>query len=153
MSEPATENIAPVKSRVIPGQFLVVSLLFLGIAATAFMFVYFEQHSRPFRSLREAIGREFRHSRPNVEGGRNKGRGPKTLRITMSVEFPPAEDTANADQVVARVHEIIRKHTDVNEFEKVDVNLVQFVPQEMAKVKTFTWIPAQDKSPAGTESR
>ncbi len=152
MSETSTENIAPMKSQVIPGQILVVLLLILGIAATAFMFVYFEQHSRPFRGLREAIGREFRHSRPNVEGGRNKGRGPKTLRITMSVEFPPAEDTANANQVVERVHEIIRQHADVNEFEKIDVNLVQFVPQEVAKVKTFTWVPNQDKSPTDTES-
>ena len=118
---------------------MVIVLLLIGIAATALMFVYWDQHTRPFRSLREAIGREFRHSRPNVEGGRSKGRGPWTLRISMSVDFPPGEDSPQAKRVVKRVLEITRNHGEIKELEKIEVNLIQFIPQELAKTRTFTW--------------
>jgi hypothetical protein len=141
-----------VRSRVVSGQFLVVLLLVLGISATALMFVYWEQHTRPFRGLREAIGREFRHSRPNVEGGRHKGRGPMTLRITMSVDFPPGEETAKSNQIVDRLREIVQQHTDVSQFDKVEFNLVQFVPQELAKTRTFTWVPNESEPPDKSDS-
>lgn len=118
-------------------------LLAIGIAATALMFVYWEQHTRPFRALREAIGREFRHSRPIVEGGRHKGRGPKTLRISMSVDFPPGEETAKSNQIVTRLREIAQQHTDIHQFEKIEFNLIHFVPQELAKTRQFTWDPNQ----------
>lgn len=103
------------------------------------MFVYWDQHTRPFRSLREAIGREFRHSRPNVEGGRQKGRGPWTLRISMSVDFPPAEDSPRATEIVNRVLELAHQHHDTTDVDKIEINLIQFVPQELAKTRTFTW--------------
>lgn len=135
------ETPAPIRSRQFSGSWLVIGLLCLGIAATALMFVYWDQHTRPFRTLREAIGKEFRHSRPNVEGGRHKGRGPWTLRISMSVDFPPAEDSPRANQIFHRVLEIARQHHDLKEFEKIEVNLIQFVPQELAKVRKFTWTP------------
>ena len=111
----------------------------LGVAATVLMFVYWERHTRPFRSLREAVGREFRHSRPNVEGGRAKGKGPWTLRISMSVDFPPAEDSERANRIVDRVLEIAKLHADQKELEKIEINLIQFIPQEIAKSKTFSW--------------
>jgi hypothetical protein len=131
----------PIQSKDRSGQYLVIGLFLLGIAATVVMFVYWDQHTRPFRSLREAIGREFRHSRPNVEGGRAKGRGPWTLRISMSVDFPPGEDSPRANQVANRVLEITREHnvTKEKEIEKVELNLIQFIPQEIAKTRTLTW--------------
>jgi hypothetical protein len=134
----ATENISPTRSREVSGQYLVIGLLLFGIAATILMFVYWDQHTRPFRSLREAIGREFRHSRPNVEGGRQKGRGPWTLRITMSVDFPPGEDSEQAEKLVQRILKIAREHDVGHELEKLEINLIQFVPQEVAKTRTFT---------------
>ena len=126
-------------------------MLILGIAATVVMFIYWDQHTRPFRSLRELIGREFRHSRPNVEGGRAKGHGPWTLRISMSVDFPPGEDSPRSNQIVNRVIEIIRENEDVKQFEKVDVNLIQFVPQELAKTRTFSF-SAKDLQADQTDS-
>ena len=145
MIDPLSETTTPKRSQRISGQYLVIGLLLLGIAATVLMFVYWDQHTRPFRPLREAIGREFRHSRPNVEGGRHKGRGPWTLRISMSVEFPPAEDSPQANKIADRVLEIIHQEHDEKEFEKIEINLIQFIPQELAKTRTFTW-PAEDRS-------
>jgi hypothetical protein len=118
-------------------------MLVLGMSATALLYVYWEQHTRPFRPLREAIGRTFRHSRPNVEGGRPKGRGPWTLRISMSVDFPPAQDSPQANKIVHRVLELTREYHDFSEFEKIEVNLIQIVPQELAKTRTFSWTGAE----------
>lgn len=123
----------------ISGKYLVFGLLILGICTTTLMFVYWEKHTKPFRSLREAIGREFRHSRPNVEGGRVKGRGPWTLRISMSVEFTPLEDTPKALETVNKVLEIIGRSPQPPDMEMVEVNLIQFIPQEVAKTRKFSW--------------
>lgn len=136
---PSSDGLAFKRSRELSGRSLVIVLLLFGIAATTLLFVYWDQHTRPFRPLREAIGREFRHSRPNVEGGRPKGRGPWTLRISMTVEFPPAEDSFRANEIFHRVLELARQYNDIKQIEKIEVNLIQFVPQEMAKTRSFTW--------------
>lgn len=138
-SQTTTDDLATTHSREFSGRSLVIGLLCLGVLATVLMFVYWDQHTRPFRSLREAIGREFRHSRPNVEGGRAKGRGPWTLRISMSVDFPPAEDSPRANEIVNRVLELAHQHHDTEDVQKIEINLIQFVPQELAKTRTFTW--------------
>lgn len=132
--------------RALSGRSLVIGMLCLGIAATGLMFVYWDQHTRPFRSLREAIGRKFRHSRPNVEGGRTKGRGPKTLRISMSVDFPPGEDSFRANEIVSQVRDLVQQNVDEREFERIDVNLIQIVPEELAKTRTFSWKPGDEKA-------
>ena len=126
--------------------YLLLSCGCLGIAATALRFIYWDRQTKPVRPLREAIGREFRHSRPNVEGGRPKGRGPWTLRVSMTVDFPPAEDSPRANQIFNRVIEIAGQYQDLSKIDKVEVNLIQFVPQELAKTRKFTWTA---KEPAG----
>ena len=136
---PSTDGLVFKRSRELSGRSLVIVLLLFGIAATTLLFVYWDQHTRPFRPLREAIGREFRHSRPNVEGGRPKGRGPWTLRISMTVEFPPAEDSFRANEIFHRVLELARQYNGIKQIEKIEVNLIQFVPQELAKTRSFTW--------------
>ncbi|MEI8017804.1 MAG: hypothetical protein WCH39_06350 [Schlesneria sp.] len=141
-----SDPLSPLRSREVPGRYIVISLLCLGIAATALLFIYWDRQTKPFRPLREAIGREFRHSRPNVEGGRPKGRGPWTLRVSMTVDFPPAEDSPRANQIFDRVIEIAGQYQDLSKIDKVEVNLIQFVPQELAKTRKFTWTA---KEPAG----
>lgn len=128
------------------GRKLVMLLLIMGAATTSLMFVYWEYHTRPFRSLREAIGREFKHSRPNVEGGRHKGRGPWTLRISMKVDFPPTEETGRAQEIANRVLQLTRQLQSENQYEKIELNLIQFIPQEVAKTKTFEWTAEELKS-------
>jgi hypothetical protein len=138
-NEDSGNEFLPQRSRELSGRYLVLGVLSLGIAATTILFIYWERQTRPFRPLREAIGREFRHSRPNVEGGRPKGRGPWTLRVSMTVEFPPAEDSARANEIFNRVIEIAREYYNVKKIDRVEVNLIQFVPQELAKTRKFVW--------------
>lgn len=132
---------------------MVIGLLMLGIFATSLLFIYFELHTRPFRPLREAVGREFRHSRPNVEGGRVKGRGPRILRISLGVEFNPFTEESRADTVNRRVLDLAREHQDLQGFETVQINLIQFIPEQTARRRSYEW-PVEDvvKLPSRTES-
>ncbi|HEY0983572.1 MULTISPECIES: hypothetical protein [unclassified Schlesneria] len=125
----------------ISGQYVVFGLILIGLTATALLFVYWDQQTKPFRSLREAIGRQFRHARPNVEGGREKGRGPWTLRVSMTVDFPPGEDSQRATEIVDQVVALARQNYDISKVERIEVNLIQFVPQELAKTRKFTRDP------------
>lgn len=109
----------------------------LGIFLTTLLFVYFELHTRPFRPLREAIGREFRHSRPNVEGGRVRGRGPQVLRISLSVPFDPFVDEERAGETNERVLVIARQHQDLASYAQIQINLIHFQPEKEAKRRTF----------------
>ncbi len=125
--------------RVVSGRAIVVAMFLLGSVLTVLLYVYFEFNTRPFRPLRDAIGREFKRSRPNVEGGRLKGRGPITLRITMSVPFDPSSDDLKSKDMLTRVLFLARQHQDLNRYEKCEVNLIHFVPEHEAIRKTFEW--------------
>lgn len=141
------------KSREISGTKVVIGMLTLGVMATGLLFLYFELHTRPFRPLREALGREFKHSRPNVEGGRLKGRGPMILRISMSVPFDPFVEETKATELNSRVLEISRKYHDLETFEQVQVNLIFFVPESAAKRRTFDWKSKQKAEDLGNRPR
>lgn len=127
------------KDRVLSGRMIVLTMFFWGLVLTALLFVYFEFNTRPFRSLRDAIGREFKRSRPNVEGGRLKGRGAMTLRITMSVPFDPFQDELKTKNLLMRVMILARQHQELTRFEKCEVNLIHFVPEKKAVTKSFVW--------------
>lgn len=134
---PAVAGIPSRKHREISGSAVVVGMLALGIFATSLLFLYFELHTRPFRPLREAIGREFRHSRPNVEGGRVKGRGPMILRISMSVQFDPTSEDDKCNEINQRLLEIARQYHDLSTFKQIQINLIYFAPETEAKRRTF----------------
>lgn len=135
--------VAPPRPREISGRLVVIGLLCLGVFATSLLFVYFEFHTRPFRPLREAIGRAFRHSRPSVEGGQVKGRGPRILRISLSVPFDPFQEDAQAIAINRRVLELAREHQQLNSFDVVEIHQIQFVPEQVAKRRTFKLSPAE----------
>lgn len=63
----------------------------------------------------------------------------------MSVDFPPTEDASRAEAVVQRVRELIQQESDGKDIEKIELNLIQFIPQELAKTKTFTWTSSELK--------
>ena len=127
------------KDREISGTTVVIGMITVGLMATGLLFLYFELHTRPFRPLREALGREFKHSRPNVEGGRLKGRGPMILRMSLSVPFDPFVEDLKATELNRRVLEIAGQYHDLASFEQVQVNLIRFVPESTAKRRTFDW--------------
>ncbi len=143
-SSPVTPLDEPTKlarpqDRVVSGRAIVVGMFALGLFLTALLFIYFEFNTRPFRPLREALGREFRHSRPNVGGGKLKGRGANTLRVSMSVPFDPNQEADKSNQTLTRVVSLARQHHDLNQFQIVEVNLIHFAPEQAAIIKSFNW--------------
>ncbi|MBM4077498.1 MAG: hypothetical protein FJ267_17870 [Planctomycetes bacterium] len=127
------------KDREISGRFVVLSMVGLGLFLTSLLFIYFEYKTRTFRPLREAIGREFRHSRPNVEGGKLKGKGPNILRISMSIPFDPNVDATSSQSVLKRIAELTREHQKLEKFDQFEVNLIHFEPEKEAVTKSFSW--------------
>lgn len=126
----------PKRKREIPGWWIVVGMFVLGAAGSVLNYTYWDLHTRPFRPLTEAIGREFRHSLPKVEGGRNK-QGPMTLRVALRVPFKPVKGIEETESIVRRVVELARIHTDVSRYEILEVYLIQRAPEQMAVTETF----------------
>lgn len=139
-AETETTSSAP-RVREVPGKWVVLGMLLLGIAATTVMYVYWDLHTKPFRPLTEAIGRTFAHSLPKVEGGRHK-KGPVTLRIVMRVPFPPEVDEPAATATITQLKELIRTHADLTGYERIQIHLIQMVPEELAKTRLFELTPA-----------
>lgn len=125
---PAARSVRPG----IPGRYVVLGMLATGLLATATIYIYWDLHTRPFRPLTEAIGREWKYSLPKVEGGTHKG-GPATLRIAMRVPFPPEETSAETQRVVNRLVELANAHSDWSRFEVLQVHLLQLAPERIAR--------------------
>lgn len=120
----------------IPGWWVIVAMFAFGLCGTALIYVYWEMHTRPFRPLTEAVGREFRHSLPKVEGGRNKG-GPMKLRVAMTVPFKPVKGIEETEAVVRRVVELAKEKADISRFETLEVYLIQRAPEQVAVTAAF----------------
>lgn len=133
---------SPPQDRKISGTAVVISLLVMGLTATAVMFVYWDLHTKPFRPLTEAIGRTFKYSLPQVEGGRHK-QGPMTLRIAIRVPFSPDADEERTHETLRTICELIRRHQDLAGYEQVQIHLFQVLPEETAKKKTFEFTPEE----------
>lgn len=134
----ARASAAPPARPGIPGFLVVVGMLLAGVTATAAIFIYWDFHTRPFRPLTEAIGRELRHSLPKVEGGRHKG-SPAMLRIAIRVPFAPEPDSADTRAVVNQVVRLAREHADLSAFEEIRLHLFQLAPERVAQQASFEY--------------
>jgi hypothetical protein len=150
---PTDDFAAPSRPRdnEVSGKAVVIGMLSLGIFTTSLLFIYFELHTRPFRPMREAIGREFRHSRPNVEGGQLKGRGPTILRISMSVPFDPYVEDQETTKRIQRVLAIARQYQNLAAYDQVQINLIYFVPEREPRRRSFDWPGKEVAEPLPTE--
>lgn len=142
MSETSTHPTSPVKRPGIPGQYVVLGMFLTGIVATATIYLYWDLHTKPFRPLTEAIGREFKYSLPKVEGGRHK-KGPLTLRITVRVPFLPDTAGESSQRLVNRLTELAREHGRLAEFEEFHIHLVQLAPERLAQEAEFNFPAAE----------
>ncbi len=135
-------NTPAPRVREISGKKVVLGMLGLGLLATAVIYIYWDLHTKPFRPLTEAIGRTFKYSLPKVEGGHRK-KDPALLRIALRVPFPPGVDEPATQETLRTLFELIRKHQSLDGYEKVQIHLIQIIPEETAKKKTFEFTPEQ----------
>jgi len=126
----------------IPGHYVVLGMFLVGCLATATIYLYWYLHTKPFRPLTEAIGREFKYSLPKVEGGRHK-KGPLTLRITVRVPFLPDANAETSQRLVNRLTELAREQGRLAEFEEFHIHLVQMAPEQLVKEAEFHFPAAE----------
>lgn len=130
-SEIATETT-------ISGKWVVLAVLSFGIFLTGFMWIYTYLSNKPFIPLRHAIVQEYsRASAPNIQGGKERGRGPNKLRIILNVDFDPTQKDEGVPAKVAamehRVAELVQEHLDLKEYERWEFILVFYPPEATPK--------------------
>lgn len=128
-------------ARTVSGRSIVVAMFGLGIAATAFLFLYWNLHLMPFMPLQEAIVADFPGSAPRVEGGRRKmhRRTPMLLRVVMRVPYDPtlADSVVSSENedCVTRVRSLAEKHVGLKDYEILEVNLYHPVREKVIREK------------------
>jgi hypothetical protein len=132
---PTADSEIPTDST-ISGKWIVIALLSFGIFTTGFMWIYTYLSNKPFIPLRHALVQEFsRAAAPNVQGGKDRGRGPNMLRIIMNVEFDPSRKTDGVPAQVAamehRVADLARENLDLNQYDQWVFILVHYKPESI----------------------
>ncbi|HVJ86442.1 MAG TPA: hypothetical protein VM452_12410 [Caulifigura sp.] len=127
----------PASGMVVPGKVVVVGMFAFGLLLTGVLYGYWELHTRPFRSLQEAIAREVPGSSPRVLGGRHKSHlegSPNTLRMIVRVGYNPLEpaNEGKRDDLARRVLMLAKTHHDPAAYEKVELHLEQRIPEKPA---------------------
>lgn len=119
----------------VSGRLVILGILVLAVAATAFEWNYMRMHRAPFIPLREAIAESFgRASKVKIEGGRNK-RGPMTLRIVIDVPFDPTAESEKLQTLDAlqRLEKLAQDNVDLKDYEFIQIYLVQIIPEGTPK--------------------
>lgn len=120
----------------IPGRWVVIGVLMFGALATGGIYVYWNEHSRPFRPLRDVIAYELRGSRPQVEGGTPKDGSP-TLRIAVTARFDPEAEPARTELFKNRVFTLAREKVNVDDYEVFELHLIGVIPESPTIEKSF----------------
>lgn len=105
-----------------------------GSLLTASLYIYWDLHTRPFRSLQIAIKEAFPEVTPRVIGGVHKSHrpdNPKTLRVMLYVKFDPEakESEARREELAQKVAELANLHHNVFAYDVLEIHLVQRVPE------------------------
>ena len=150
MSEPTPNTSDPSLSprkfgnspREFSGTKLVLGLFLFAAAMSSGLWVYWYLHTRPFQPLQFAIHQAFPKSYPQVQGGQLKmhKNTPRILRIMLKVSFDPKPREAD-EQVAAMVEQLeqlARKHIDFDNYELLEIHLIQRRPEHESLTRTVT---------------
>lgn len=125
----ALESTQPYTPKGIPGQYVVIGILIFAVVLVGGIYLYWAEHTRKFRPLTFAIGREFKNSLPKIEGGRHKG-GPNTLRIVMKVFFDLEGDEAQYQELVKTVATRASQFLTLAEYDQFELHVFQPRPEK-----------------------
>ena len=128
--------------RTIPGKWVVIILLVLGVWASAGVWTFWNVHFGPFVPLQAAIASEFPKARPRIEGGRYKN-SPTTLRIVLHVDFKPEETDELVQKMKQRSLELARDTGVLARYETVEIFFVHFSGPGVSE-RLHLKIPAKD---------
>lgn len=122
----------------VPGKWVVVSMFAFAIMAVGILWLYWNWHTAPFRPLQEALGREFPHSRPLVQGGQRKIHKdtPSMLRIVMRIEFDPDADSPKTEELARQIAAFAGDHHDLSPYDAIEIHL--HWPEPEREIKQWT---------------
>lgn len=137
-------NQSPPTQQRVSGKLVVVSMFALAFVATGILWVYWNMHLMPFMPLQESLVAEFENSSPRVDGGQRKShRGtPMILRTVMRVPFDPNDPSEKTQELIAerltRTRELATEHTQIDEYDLLEVHLYHEIQEDVLSQKTFT---------------
>ncbi|MEW4488853.1 hypothetical protein AB1L42_12275 [Thalassoglobus sp. JC818] len=137
--QPTTETTIPPQSGKNSGRWTVVAMFGFAITMIAILFLYWELYTKPFRPLQYAIAAEFPDSSPKVIGGQHKSHkdiSPVLLRIVVYVpegDFDPTLDESKSEERSLNLVRLAFENHDVEQYEQIDVVLLQRVPEGARK--------------------
>jgi hypothetical protein len=130
MPTPSASSESPAESssrcaRGIPGSWVVAGMFAFGLLATGVLFAYWHYHTAPYQELQAALAQEFPGSRPRVEGGQRKQHKgtPRTLRIVLKVDFPPAREAERSERMAEGVLKLAEEHHDMSLYDVAEIHL------------------------------
>ena len=123
--------------RVLSGRAVVAGIFVFATLLTGTMWVYWKLQDGPFIPLEAALSREFKGSRPRVEGGRHKTNqnSPTILRITMKVDFDPTQKTERFQAFADQVSEFTSQHFNIRPYQILEIYLFQPQPEHELRQK------------------
>lgn len=121
------------------GRWTVAAMFGFAIMMVTLLFVYWEFYTAPFRPLQYAIAAAFPESSPRVVGGQHKSHksgDPKILRIVVYVpdsDFDPEQSMKESENRAADLVRLAFEHQKIDEYEQIEVVLLQKVPESARK--------------------
>ena len=127
--------------RTISGTAIVAAVFTFALVLTTVMWLYWKLHTAPFLPLQQAVADTFPDSAPLVQGGQLKmhKNTPRILRITLRVNFDPNNDDQQVSRITNRVVALAREHQDLSEYDQLEINLFQLVPEHASKKRMVTF--------------
>jgi hypothetical protein len=125
----------------ISGKAVILFMAAFAMLMTALMWIYWKWNLAPFLPLQQAIVAvdHLKESRPVVEGGRLKGQqnAPKTLRVTMKVDYNPEEETDRVDALETEILELAKVNLpQFDEYDQFELNV--YWPKQETELKPIT---------------
>ncbi|TWT59409.1 hypothetical protein [Rubinisphaera italica] len=122
------------------GRWLIAVMFLFAISVSVGLWTYWELHTRPFRSLTDALGEKFPDSNPRVEGGKHGLHRDidSILRIVIRIEYNPEREPERYENDVLTILQMAANHVELQAYDRCDIHLFRQTPEEEPVVTSRT---------------
>ncbi len=122
------------------GRWLIAVMFLFAISVSVGLWTYWELHTRPFRSLTDALGVNFPDSSPRVEGGKHGLHRDidSILRIVLRIDYNPDLEPKRYENDVVTILQMAANHVELQKYDRCDLHLFRQAPEEEPVVTSRT---------------
>ncbi|WP_339746710.1 hypothetical protein [uncultured Rubinisphaera sp.] len=122
------------------GRWLIAVMFLFAISVSVGLWTYWELHTRPFRSLTDALGETFPNSSPRVEGGKHglHREIDSILRIVLRIDYNPDLESDRYEKDVETILQMAANHIELQAYDRCDIHLFRQSPEEEPVVTSKT---------------